>query len=141
MRRGKEAEKDAAKFLVRRGYKILSYQDRAKYYLKINDKEIEKVDIIADFLVEKNNQIYVVEVKTGDTAVSLKNAATRRQLLEYYNVYAPYRILLLNMDNGTINSIEFSFEAKKDSQIIAIFYLILGFLIGGVFVYFLTKVK
>jgi len=136
---GKTAEKEAEEILRKRGYKILSYQKRDKYEI-IVDNEPYQITVIADFLVEKRGRKYVVEVKTGRDAPSIKNSTTRRQLLEYYYVFKPDGILLVDMENGLFHHIEFLFPYRHNIYNYII-YFIVGFLAGGVILYLIMRIK
>ncbi len=142
MRNGRAAEKEAEEVLRKKGYKILSYQKRDKYEI-IVDNEPHQITIIADFLVEKRGKKYVVEVKTGRDAPSIRNSTTRRQLLEYYYVFKPDGILLVDMENGLFYQIEFVFPYTYNRYNIYnyIIYFIIGFLIGGVILYLIMRVR
>ncbi len=138
MRNGRDAEKRAEKILRKNGYKILSYQERRKYHLKVDDS-IEEVVVIVDYIVKKGRKIYVVEVKTGKDARFPRNTGTRRQLLEYYLVFKVDGVLLLDMGDERIKEIEFSFVRKK--ILFPFAYLLFGFLLGGAFIYFIMRGK
>ncbi len=61
----------------------------------------------ADYLLRKGNKTYVAEVKTGNQAVSFLQSHTRRQLLEYYLVYQPQAVLLVDGEEGKIEEVVF----------------------------------
>ncbi|RPH07617.1 MAG: hypothetical protein CBC53_001175 [Alphaproteobacteria bacterium TMED93] len=102
---GKLGEKKARKLLIRNGYEILKEQIIIKGKL-LDNKRKKSYFIKPDFLVKKNNIVYVAEVKTGKSA-SIKNIYTRRQLLEYATNLNTKKILLVNIDKESINQIEF----------------------------------
>ncbi len=138
MERGRKAEIDAVRFLEKKGYRILSSQDRKSYIIKVDDKS-EEVTVIADFIVKKNGKIYVVEVKTGKEAPSVRTSSTRRQLLEYFYTFRPDGIILLDMNADKVHTVEFPFSlARKEAFYI---YFILGILIGGMIIYLMMRIK
>ncbi len=142
MQHAKAVEKDAEKLLKEEGYKILSSQDRGIYKLKVNG-ETKEILVIPDFVVKKNGKVFIAEVKRGKEVGSIKNSHTRRQLLEYFMAYAPDGVLLLDMNNFTINTVEFLFiknyQGRKNRYYL---YLLFGILLGGVCTYLmLIKIK
>ena len=102
---GKLGEKKAKKLLINNGYEILDEQHTLKGYL-LENKEKRTFFMKPDFFVKKNDIVYVVEVKTGETA-SITNRNTRRQLLEYTTSINSKKALLVNVDKKTISHIEF----------------------------------
>ena len=102
---GKLGEKKARKLLIRNGYEILKEQIIIKGKLLDNERK-KSYFIKPDFLVKKNNVVYIAEVKTGKSAF-IKNINTRRQLLEYATNLNSKKILLVNIDKKSINQIEF----------------------------------
>ena len=102
---GKSGEKRAKALLNINGYKILKEQFTIKGQL-FENKELRNFLIKPDYLVLKNNITYIAEVKTGDSA-SIKNRFTRRQLLEYSIIYKSKKILLIDIDNNKISTVEF----------------------------------
>lgn len=110
-RRGMIAEKHAARYLRRHGYKILAVQLQEKITVYVNGEEQEST-VRADFLVRKGWKNYIVEVKSGQQG-TVRQAATRRQLLEYKLVYEPDGIILLDMEHHNLQKIEFAYHAGK----------------------------
>ena len=102
---GRLGEKKARTLLIRNGYEILKEQIIIKGKLLYNERK-KSYFIKPDFLVKKNNKVYIAEVKTGKSA-SIKNINTRRQLLEYATNLNSKEILLVNIDKKSINQIEF----------------------------------
>ena len=102
---GRIAENAAVKFLRSHGYKILASQLREEVVVYV-DGEAEKSVVRADYLVRRGWKLYVVEVKSGQQG-NAKLPAIRRQLLEYYMVYQPDGILLLDMEHKNLQEIRF----------------------------------
>ena len=104
-RKGIKGEKDAIKLLKKNGYEILSYQHKMKGYLYEDGKKIFYL-VRPDFLVRKNYENYVAEVKTGLSAF-IGERNTRRQLLEYSKLYNSDKVLLVDLTRKSIKVIEF----------------------------------
>ena len=123
-RRGAQAEKQAAKFLRRRGYKIIAAQLSEPILIYV-DGEPQKSMVRADFLVRRRWKTYIVEVKSGQQGtVRLPNV--RRQLLEYKLVYQPDGILLLDMEHHNLQEIRFAYGAQRRKKWLRITLLILA---------------
>ncbi len=106
--RGNLGEKKAIKILKNNGYQILKQQ----FYLKgklFENNQVQSFLIKPDFLVKKNNEIFIAEVKTGESA-SLSNISTRRQLLEYSVINNSKKIILVDINKKSLNIIEFLFH-------------------------------
>lgn len=108
MQIAKKGELKAIKFLEKNGYEVLDTQKQSQYIITVNDKS-HRVTVKADAIVKKGNKIYIAEVKTGEKAPSPQLTATRRQLLEYYMVYKPDGILLVDMEKQIIKRVGYSF--------------------------------
>ena len=106
VKRAKKGEKQALDLLESEGYEILEWQKRAPICAKV-DGVACKTYIAADVLVRKEGRIYVAEIKTGGEATKVSHAPTRRQLLEYFFIFKPYGILLVNMEQKKICKVEF----------------------------------
>ncbi len=100
--RGKHAEIDAAQLLESEGFRILEVEPRIRHALYVNG-ELTNFEITPDFLVEKDDQPYVVEVKRASGGIH--NAAVRRQALEYM-VAANLPCLLVLMPEGDMDLVE-----------------------------------
>ncbi len=131
-KRGLIAEKNAAKFLRRHGYKILVAQLQENITVYVNGEPQEST-VRADFLVRKGWKTYIVEVKSGQQG-NVRQAATRRQLLEYKLVYEPDGIILLDMEHHNLQKINFAYGARRRSQWLryGIISVVTGALVYGV---------
>ncbi|WP_213974017.1 hypothetical protein [Tepidanaerobacter acetatoxydans] len=138
MQKAKKSEYKAIEFMQNKGYQILDLQKEGSYTLFIDDKP-HKITVRADMIVKKDNRFYVAEVKTGEKVTSPKYTDTRRQLLEYYMVFKPNGLILVDMERQKIRTVEYSI-LEYDKMIYIkyltrIFILIaIGFIIG-----FLTR--
>ncbi len=103
--RGAKGEKIAAGLLLKNGYRILDTQVSLKGSILVDEKPIN-FSTRVDYLVEKDGQEYLVEVKTGASA-SPSNIPTRRQLLEYTHLNHSNKILLIDASRKTIIRIDF----------------------------------
>jgi len=103
-----EKKEIAAKvFLKKHGYEIISAQKEFSYNIKVNGSP-SPVSLRFDYQVKKRGKLYIAEVKSGKSAISIKNPATRRQLLEYCYATKSKGILLIDMENNSINKITFN---------------------------------
>lgn len=135
LKRAKSAEKKAVVLLQKWGYTILDVQLREKVVITIDGRPHEST-IRADVLVRKGFKRFIVEVKTGQqTSPTLPNV--RRQLLEYYLVYQPDGMLLLDMEKEVLKEICFDQVASRHHLALGpLLWLAAGICIG----YFLLKI-
>ena len=103
---GAQAEKDAVTLLERHGYAILEGQVSEENVFLVDGEETVSA-VRADYIAEKEGKRFVVEVKSGESAPSPTNSATRRQLLEYEHVFRPDGLILADMRQGKLKRIEF----------------------------------
>ncbi len=101
-----QGEEDARHLLEEEGYEIVSSQETLAWQFYCDEEEIE-VDLRVDYLVEREGLRYVAEVKTGELAPSLRNAATRRQLLEYRVAYQVDGALLVAVEDASVQVVRF----------------------------------
>ncbi|GAB6156909.1 hypothetical protein JCM39194_01090 [Desulfotomaculum varum] len=109
VRQAGKAEAAAGRLLESEGYRILAVQERVPIVTKINGKP-QKSHIQADFIVQKGKRIFVVDVKTGEVAQKPAAPENRRQLLEYFLVYRPHGVLVLDMDKRKLYHLEFEIK-------------------------------
>ncbi len=113
-RRGARAvagEAEAAALLARFGYRVICRQLALRWVIAV-DGEQREVDLRVDLIAERAGRLYVAEVKTGDRAPAIENAATRRQLLEYLVAYGADSALLVNADAGEVVEVDFARDAR-----------------------------
>lgn len=136
--KAKNSEYKAIELMKNRGFEIIDLQKECAYTLFIDNKP-HKVTVKADMIVKKGNKIYVAEVKSGEKVTSPKYTDTRRQLLEYFMVYRPSGLILVDMEKQKLRTVEYSIlnhdkSAYLHRLVSAIVLLLIGFVVG-----FLTR--
>jgi len=126
--KAKRAENSAVKILQSAGYKIVDVQKRVKVKTKIDGKDYYNT-IIADMIVKKGGKNFLVEIKTGKQTERPVAPQIRRQLLEYFLVFKPDGIILLDMEVGKLHYV--SFDLGNNYNYKAYLGYILAFLIGA----------
>lgn len=106
MERALEGEERAAGLLAGRGYRVLGAQAVIDHAIRVDDRVVT-VALRADYLAEKDDLRYVVEVKTGAVAPKIETSATRRQMLEYRIAFDVDGVLLVDAEAGTVHEITF----------------------------------
>ncbi|MGI9951551.1 hypothetical protein V3F56_04235 [Moorellaceae bacterium AZ2] len=106
IRRAQKAEKEAIRFLTEKGYQVIDVQRQIPVVMVVDGREY-KGSVRADIVARKGGKTYVVEVKSGRQGEEPGKAATRRQLLEYFLVYRPHELLLLDMQGRKMHRISF----------------------------------
>ena len=104
-RRGKIGEKRAVRLLKKGGYSIIQSQVPLSGNIHIDNRP-SSFNVRVDYLVEREGQKYLAEVKTG-LAAQASNPATRRQLLEYATIGKTDKIVLVDSTLGTVKTIRF----------------------------------
>ncbi|WP_075590536.1 hypothetical protein [Labilibacter marinus] len=136
--RGNQLELDAKKFLKSKGYSIVDYQSTYEHKYMV-DGTPEYAEIQPDYIVKKKGKKYIVEVKSGTSAISARNRNTRRQLLEYDYVVENDGVFLLNMENRDLKLIQFKSKAEKRSRKLIKAVIIIG-IVGIAIPYWEVKV-
>lgn len=111
-KRGDQLEKEAAVFLKKKGYQVLEFQ-KVFYHTFKSDNTEQKAKLITDYIVKKGRKTYIVEVKSGKSAIMLSDKNTRRQLLEYDFVIPNDGVILLDMENKKLQLVEFAPRQAK----------------------------
>jgi hypothetical protein len=106
LRRALRAESAAERLLEQSGF-IIKDRQLHRVWPIVVDGALHPVTIRADLLVSQGELHYIAEVKTGTRAPSVATAATRRQLLEYSVAYQVDGVLLVNMEDCTVQRVEF----------------------------------
>ncbi len=110
-RQGARGERAAERMLEAAGYRIHARQHRTSYRIEV-DRQAQEVELVLDFVVERDGEHLVAEVKTGRRAPRLERAETRRQLLEYQLATGCRRVLLVDADAGAITEVAFPLPAQ-----------------------------
>ena len=110
--RGVTAEKEAGIYLKSKGFEILSSQSVHYHNYKISG-ENRQAKLMVDYVISKAGKVYLVEVKSGTSAISIENKDTRRQILEYDYTIENDGIFLLDMENKKLQPIEFTYRNSK----------------------------
>jgi hypothetical protein len=100
------AELAAAELLERAGYRVLGYQVDRNWPVIVNGRNVT-IRLRVDYLVARRGVLYVADAKTGELAISIHHAATRRQLLEYLIAYGAHGALLVDMETRRIQEVRF----------------------------------
>lgn len=119
------SQEEAEALLKKKGFRIIDKQKRADIVTYVDGKP-NLGYVQADFIVEKNGKKYVAEVKAGEMVSDPNETSTRRQMLEYKFAYKPFGLLLVNMLDRTIHSVDFESPNYGEDRI---FRLILGGLV------------
>jgi Holliday junction resolvase-like predicted endonuclease len=106
MRRAQAGEEAAEILLEELGYTIVSRQESRSWPIIVDGEEFE-ASVRADLVVTRDDETWIAEVKTGDTAPNPLHPATRRQLLEYLFVFDPDGILLVDVEMGDVMEVAF----------------------------------
>jgi Holliday junction resolvase-like predicted endonuclease len=104
--RGHEGELHAHTLLTQAGYQIVARQERMSYRMAADTRELA-VGLICDFIVAREGQLLVAEVKTGAMSTRLTHPETRRQLLEYQLASGAQSVLLVDPEAGQITEVRF----------------------------------
>lgn len=102
----RKAETDAERLLAKQGFTVLERQLTQRWTLEV-DGEDRQVICRVDLLVERDGEIFVADVKTGDLAPRPHQPATRRQLLEYLLAFEADGALLVDMRRRRVRSVSF----------------------------------
>jgi len=129
--RAQVIEKEAIHLLEKNGFELVEEQPEREFCIRVNDKKIP-CRIRADYLVRKRKNLYVAEVKTGEYS-RFDHPQVRRQLLEYYLVYHPKAVILVDGDNNELYQVTFPLTnnfSRRWVGIVSILVFTLGLVIG-----------
>lgn len=105
-RRAVEGEHEAEALLRDAGYDVCDRQVALTWTIMCDGEAVD-IELRADLIVERDGARYVAEVKTGEHAPRISNAATRRQLLEYLVAYKADGVLLVDVPEERVQQVEF----------------------------------
>jgi hypothetical protein len=100
-------ESAAEELLAAAGFTVVDRQVAHVWHVAIDD-DLHETALRCDYLVARDGERWVAEVKTGDLAPSLATAATRRQLLEYQVAYAAAGVALVDATAGVVHEVRFA---------------------------------
>jgi len=100
-----EGEVDAERWLEARGYVIVERQAQRRCTMHINGR-VAEFDVRADLLVRRDDELLLVEVKTGEAA-DPRFPPTRRQLREYCAIFGVDRIFLFDATSMRLHEVQF----------------------------------
>lgn len=112
--RGKRGEQRAERLLIDRGYRVIEQQRRTSYVITA-DGVTKDVGLVLDFVVERNGEQLVAEVKTG-SAADLSRSETRRQLMEYQLAIGGRCVLLVDPEGETITEVGFPLDQNGQAK-------------------------
>lgn len=118
-KRGAKLEKRGRDFLIKQGFKVEHEQYLAHHTFYVERKK-ESIGIIPDYIVSKGGKTYIVDVKSGHSAISYKDKSTRRQLLEYDHAIPNDGVFILDMENLKLIPITFQSWRQNDKAPLAI---------------------
>ncbi len=119
--RAGRAERDAARVLTSLGYEVLGRQVRRTWSVLVDGRELG-FELIADYLVRRDHEQWVAEVKTGARSLDLRHAPTRRQLLEYREAFGVNGVLLVDAEGNQIQRVHFLRSEAMGARKSALFY-------------------
>jgi hypothetical protein len=128
-RRALRGEKRAAALLRDHGYRVRDAQLATTYHPRLAGQRWP-VALRADYLVSRRGKHYVAEVKTGERAPSLAHPPTRRQLLEYSVAFDVDGVLLVDVEAGLVQEVEFPRRAVRHSAAPALTLVLLSAVVG-----------
>ena len=106
--RGVTGERRAERLLTKAGYRVVDRQVAGQAHVFIDGRRYG-VTVHADLAVERDGKRYLVEVKTGQGRRATIDT-TRRQLLEYAQVFGAQEQILVDADAGAIHTIRFDYD-------------------------------
>ena len=115
-KRGNELEVQAKSFIESKGFRIINIQAPFFHNYKVNG-ESRSSKLIVDYIAEKNGKKYIIEAKSGKSAISITDKNSRRQLLEYDFVIENDGIVLLDMENRNMQVVKFQSKAEKKDNL------------------------
>jgi len=123
-RRAGAGERRARRLLVARGYRVLEEQAFRRWTIRVDGEPLD-VELRADFVVMRGDRRFVADAKTGAVA-TVRDRATRRQLLEYRVAFDVDGVLLVDADRGVVRELVFPLAPRPVRRLA----VVLGFALG-----------
>ena len=140
-KKGVNGETIANKWLSQHGFFNIKSQISYNSFYIVNGKK-ENFSIRPDFIATKKGKNWIIEVKTGKSAL-LNNRTTRRQIREYVTILPNNRYALFDATKKKLYEISFNLSgksqmeyAKKESYITSIIALLIGITIGFIITFY-----
>ncbi len=105
-------ENEAERILRSAGYEIVDRQPKVTIIIGVNGQDHAGY-LQADYLVKRAKEKFVVVVKQGE-GNDPTEPIFRRKLLELEHVFAPDGLLLLDLNEGRIDRVEFAFPRERN---------------------------
>jgi hypothetical protein len=99
-------EADAEHLLEHHGFRIRGRQVAFPGTVWIDGEPVD-FGIRVDLVLERDGQVFVAEVKTGELAPDPRHGPTRRQLREYADLLPDHGVLLVDVEAGAVHEVEF----------------------------------
>jgi hypothetical protein len=128
-RRGAAGEAAAEPLLRQLGYDVEARQPAAEWTVRVGG-EARTVGVRADYLVRRRGRRLAADVKTGRLAPRIESAATRRQLLEYRLAFEVDGVLLVDVEEGRVEEVEFALPLAPPPWDLRLIWLLLGIGLG-----------
>jgi hypothetical protein len=129
-RRAQDGEDRARSWLTQNGFVIRGEQESLFCDMQIDGRRVE-YEVCVDFVVERDGQRGIVEVKTG-TVARAESPATRRQIFEYAAVYGVDRVYMFDGDNSSLHEVVFRIAPSRLARVRRAAEWRVGFLCGVV---------
>ena len=81
-------------------------QVATRYAIEVDGTPLE-IALRADYVVARDGERYIAEVKTGEVAPRLQSPGTRRQLLEYSIAFRASGVLLVDAETRSVHRVAF----------------------------------
>lgn len=124
----------ALNLLETEGFTVLEANPAVKVAVTVDGRPRDG-SVTADFLVQKNGLKYVAEIKGGASGPKL-TAGQLHRLLEYYLVYKPDGVLVVDLEKKKLKEYTFEIRTPADTRAgrrAGVYYLVAAGLGAGLF--------
>ena len=138
--KGKDGEKKAVNWLKKHNYKIINEQEIIHSKILVNGK-LRNIKANPDIIALKDNQQWVIEVKTGGSA-NINKADIRRQIRENACLFPYSTIGFFDADKMELFEIEFpelngNVEYLERRSLSFVLYFFMGLIVGCALIWFI----